>query len=161
MAADIFAFVASETGVDSLEEFELDLMTLAGLGSLEKLTGVDSLLTDGSLDKLNGGGSLLITLNGEGSLLNPKAGGGGLFSVMDANLNGEDSLANGVLVFPAPAENENPEEDIDGAAVGTIGLVTAAAGGTGTAGVGREAVPTLLSPANATAGEHKDGASGL
>ena len=160
MAADIFAFVASETGVDSLEEFELDLMTLAGLGSLEKLTGVDSLLTDGSLDKLNGGGSLLIALNGEGSLLNPKAGGGGLFSVRDANLNGEDSLANGVLVFPAPAENENPEEDIDGAAVGTIGLVTAAAG-TGTAGVGREAVPTLLSPANATAGEHKDGASGL
>ena len=167
MAAEILALVASDTGVDSLEELELDLITLAGLGSLEKLTGVVSLLAAGSLDKLNGGGSLLITLNGEGSLLNPKAGGGGLFSVMDDNLNGEDSLANGVLVFPIPAPNEKPVDDMEGAAAGTTGLVTAgddAAGvdaGTGVTGVGRDALPTLLSPASGTAGEQSDGAPGL
>ena len=140
MAAFILALVESDIGVDSLDETDLTLR--AGLGSLEKATGVvcfdamtggvsleATLSGEGSLEKPNGGGGVFLggSDRGEGSLENPNAGGGGFLSI-GGGWNGELSLGLGVLVPPEGREKEIPADR---------GGKEEAGGGA--AGVGREA----------------------
>ena len=118
MAALILALVESEIGVDSFDDTDLPLR--AGLGSLEKATGVGSLDVilggatfsgEGSLEKLNGGGGVFLggigIERGVGSLENPNAGGGTFLSIAGAR-KGDVSLGLGVLVPPDGREKEIP-----------------------------------------------------
>ena len=160
MASLIFALVESDIGVDSLEEPDLALR--AGLGSLEKATGVGSLdvLIDGgtvcgecegSLENPNAGGGVFLGGReaGEGSLEKPNAGGGVFLSRVRLLVKGgrkvEASL-DCVLTREVPVDK------------GKAGLgVTARA----VAGAGSSATPILLSPARETAAEQRDAAPAL
>ena len=142
MAALILALVESDIGVDSLDETDLTLS--AGLGSLEKATGVGSLDVmeggvsfeatlrgEGSLEKPNGGGGVFLggNVRGEGSLENPNAGGGGFLSIA-GGWNGEVSLGLGVLVPPEGREKEMPADrgGKEEAGGGAAGVATGAGG---------------------------------
>jgi len=73
----------SETGVDSFEEFELELMPLEGLGSFENVVkgfSVDIGFDNASLGFTIFKASCGTEPGGDGSLVNPKAGGLGFDS---------------------------------------------------------------------------------
>ena len=175
MAALILALVESDIGVDSLEDTDLALK--AGLGSLEKATGVSSLDVvdvgvgatfggEGSFEKLNSCGGVLLGCceRGEGSLENPNAGGGGFLSKA-GGWNGEASLDLGVLVPPEGREKEIPaegggNEEAGGGAAGA-GTGIEAGGGGAAFTAGSSVNPGLFSPARATSCVQRGGAPGL